>query len=195
MERPSLPQATLGMALIAVSASGYFSKGLPDWLWASRPKAAATAPAPVTYTQHQDKQVTVELPSGWRWLAQKADGSEVEAAYFPMSRFQGQNVLKGPINVRVDGIPNGKGLKPDELLAAMVQGIDAKRTAIKPVDGLPKGMVGIRYPVRHAGRVTTNYVFVKPGGHLSYVLAIGCGDERFDDAMAQHVARSFQVTL
>jgi hypothetical protein len=183
------------MALIAVSASGYLTQGLPDWLWKKWPAATASAAPAPTYKQHQDRQVRMELPSGWRWLAQKPDGSEADAAYFPMSRFQGQNVLKGPISVRVDGIPNGKGLKADELLAAMTKGIDAKPAAIKPMTDLPKGMAGIHYPTMQGERRSEHYVFVKSGGHLSYVLAIGSGDERFSDAMASHVARTFQVSL
>jgi hypothetical protein len=41
----------------------------------------------------------------------------------------------------------------------------------------------------------SNFVFVKPGGHLGYVLAIGSNDERFTTAMAVKAAQTFQVAL
>jgi hypothetical protein len=195
MARPSVPQATFGFALIAIGASGYINMGVPTWLTPTWTWGAEASPPPMTFARHQDRQVSFDLPNGWRWLAQKPDGSETDAAYFPMTRFQGQNPLKGPVSLRVDAIPNGKGLSPDALLAAMTKGIDAKPETIKPLQGLPKAMVGIAFPTTTGSRQVANFVFVKPGGHLSYVLAIGSNDERFTTAMAVKAAQTFQVAL
>jgi hypothetical protein len=195
MERPPLPQVTLGLALIAVGASGYFAVGLPDWLNPRRQAPPAQAPAVTTYVRHVDRQVSLELPSGWRWLAQKPDGGEADAAYFPISRFQGQNTLQNPVSLRVDGIPNAKHLPANEMLAIIAKGIDSKPEAIQSLKDLPPGMAGMTFPSRQQSRVMVNYVFVKPGGHLTYVLAIGSDDERFDKTMARHIAKTFQVVL
>ena len=44
-------------------------------------------------------------------------------------------------------------------------------------------------------RPVTNFVFVKPGDMLSYVLSIGSADERFKPDMARRVFQSLQITL
>jgi hypothetical protein len=185
----------LGLSLLTIGVSGYLPSSMPDWLTVSWPAATASAPTAMTFKRFEDRQVSFDLPSGWRWLAQKSDGSEAEAAYFPISRFQGQNPLREPVSLRVDGIPNAQHLAPDELLSVIAKGVDSKPEAIRHLTDLPEGMVGMTFPTIHGKRTMEHFVFVKPGGHLSYVLALGSADERFTPEMARRIARTFQVSL
>ncbi|MBC7541276.1 MAG: hypothetical protein H7338_00945 [Candidatus Sericytochromatia bacterium] len=196
MERPSVGRSLLGLALLGVGVSGYVGPLFTQW---TTPKAVKTVvaradtPAPAFKTYH-DKHVSLGLPSGWRWLAQKPDGSEAGASYFALSRFQGQNALNEPVGLRVDALNNADNLDAAALLAGLAKNaVSGSDAAVRPIASLPAGTAGVSFPSTAMGRPVLNFMYVKPGKTLSYVLSVGSFDQRFTEALANKIFASMQI--
>ena len=193
MERPTPARSLMGAMLLAIGASGYLWPMLTH-AGAAKVTVAKAETQTRAFRSYHDRQVTVDLPDGWRWLAQKRDGAEDQSNYFALSRFQGQNVLKEPVSVRIDAFNNPKSLKASALLALFGKGqVSGTDGAVKPIKAVPPGTAGMTYATKERGRPVGIYLYVKPAGDLAYVVSIGAYDERFTENLANRIFTSLKV--